>query len=209
MTKKLIFDLDGTLLFLSDEWEAAYQRFIDEYKLNITPKGLYESIGNFEQDNKNLIVSLKILCDYLSNKIGQTITEEMLKQLNDYYNNVPLLNTEKVYEVLSDLSSKYELIAYTNWFTKDQEYRLEKYDLKKFFKKVYGWDIIKTKPSIEGYETITKDNKDDYIMIGDNIKMDIEIPDSLGIKTIFYNRKNIIQDKYNEIENIEELKEIL
>lgn len=38
MIKKIIFDLDNTLLFISSEWEQSYQKFIDKYNLNITPK---------------------------------------------------------------------------------------------------------------------------------------------------------------------------
>ena len=46
-------------------------------------------------------------------------------------------------------------------------------------------------------------------MIGDTIGTDIEPADSIGIKTIFYNRKGIVQDKYTEIKDIEELLNIL
>ena len=38
--KKIIFDLDNTLLFISDDWIGSYQSFIDKYNLNITPEYL-------------------------------------------------------------------------------------------------------------------------------------------------------------------------
>lgn len=207
--KKLIFDLDGTLLFLSDTWEKVYQEFIDTYNLNTIPKELFQTIGTFEKDNSNIIVTKEILCDYVNSKININITVDMLNDLDNRYNDISLLNTDKIYKILEKLSKNYELIAYTNWFTEDQTYRLRKYDLEKFFSKIYGWDIAKLKPSKEGLESIIKGNKEDYIMIGDTILTDMEIADSIGVKTLFYNRKKIIQDKYNEFSEIEELVNIL
>ena len=207
--KKIIFDLDGTLFFLSGDWKSTYQEFIDIYKLNTTPEELFKTIGLFEHENEDIIVSKKTLCDFINSKINIGITETMLNDLNNRYNNIPLLYTDKVYELLKYLSSKYELIAYTNWFTEDQKYRLEKYDLEKFFSKIYGWDIVKLKPSAAGLKDIVKDNIEDYIMIGDIIEMDMETASNLGIKTILYNRKNITQDKYQEVKKIEELVSII
>ena len=90
--------------------------------------------------------------------IGMFYLPPKIKSKIMLLNNIPLLNTDKIYELLEYLSNKYELIAYSNWFTEDQEYRLERYDLKKFFKKVYGWDIIPLKPSTKGPLEITKGN---------------------------------------------------
>ena len=55
-------------------------------------------------------------------------------------------------------------------------------------------------------EIIKNDDIENYIFIGDSIELDIEVPYSMGITTIFYNRKNIKQNKYKEIFKIEELK---
>ena len=56
MIKKIIFDLDNTLLFLSDEWEENFKRFIDKYNLNISANDLFLCIGNFERNMKNIVV---------------------------------------------------------------------------------------------------------------------------------------------------------
>ena len=207
--KKIIFDLDGTLLFLSDDWRNTYQEFIDTYKLNTTAEELFKTIGTLEKELKDLIITKDVLCDYINSKINIGITVDMLNDLDDRYNNIPLLNTDKIYKILDYLASKYELINYTNWFTDDQVYRLKKYNLDKFFTKSYGWDILKLKPSLDELEKLVEGKKEDYIMIGDTIGTDIEPADSIGIKTIFYNRKGIVQDKYTEIKDIEELLNIL
>lgn len=210
MIKKIIFDLDNTLLFLSDEWEENYKRFIDKYNLNISTNDLFLCIGNFEKNMKNIVVSKQKLFEYVSNDLFIDFTTNMILELLEIYDNTSLLNTDAIYDILNYLSEKYELIAYTNWFTDNQIKRLKKYDLDKFFTKVYGWDILPKKPSKEGLSEITKnDDIENYICIGDSIELDIEVPYSMGITTIFYNRKNIKQDKYKEIFKIEELKKIL
>lgn len=210
MIKKIIFDLDNTLLFLSDEWEENCKRFINKYNLNISANDLFLCIGNFEKNMKNIVVSKQKLSEYVSNNLFIDFTTNMILELLEIYDNTSLLNSDTIYNVLNYLSEKYELIAYTNWFTDDQIKRLKKYDLDKFFNKVYGWDILPKKPSKEGLSEIIKnDDIENYICIGDSIELDIEVPYSMGIATIFYNRKNIKQDKYEEIFKIEELKKIL
>lgn len=210
MIKKIVFDLDNTLLFLSDEWEENYKRFIDKYNLNILANDLFLCIGNFEKKMKNIVVSKQKLSEYVSNDLSIDFTTDMILELSEIYNNISLLNTDTIYDVLNYLSEKYELIAYTNWFTDDQIKRLKKYDLDKFFTKVYGWDILPKKPSKEGLSEIIKnDDIENYIFIGDSIELDLEVPYSIGIATIFYNRKNIKQNKYKEFFKIEELKNIL
>ena len=210
MIKKIVFDLDNTLLFLSDEWEENYKRFIDKYNLNISANDLFLCIGNFEKKMKNIVVSKQKLSEYVSNDLSIDFTIDMILELSEIYNNTPLLNTDTIYDALNYLSEKYELIAYTNWFTDDQIKRLKKYDLDKFFTKVYGWDILPKKPSKEGLSEIIKnDDIENYIFIGDSIELDLEVPYSMGIATIFYNRKNIKQNKYKEIFKIKELKNIL
>lgn len=208
--KKLIFDLDNTLLFVSKDWSVYYQKFIDKYNLNITIEHLYNSIEIFEKNSSDIIVTNDYFLKYMRDKISFKITEEIMNDLLNYYADIPLLYTDVVYDILKYLSQNYELIAYTNWFTENQIKRLKNYNLDKFFSKIYGWDILPVKPSKRGLNAIIKDkNIKDFIFIGDNIEYDLELPNSIGIDTIFYNRKGIVQDKYKNILNIEELKKIL
>lgn len=208
--KKIIFDLDNTLLFISPEWKNRYQKFIDRYQLNITPMELYSCIGTFGENNHDIVVTYKIMCDYLNNKLSIEFTEHMFIELLDIYKKIPLLYTDTIFNVLQYLSHKYELIIYTNWFSKNQLDRLKSYNLDQFFSKIYGWDDIEIKPSKVGLKKILENNNiDEYIFIGDDINIDLVVPDSMGMNTIFFNRKSVKQSKFREIFNIEELKEIL
>lgn len=208
--KKIIFDLDNTLLFLSDKWLENIQNFIDEYKLNIEPFALFKVLVHFEEISTDIIITKEYLKNYLSNTLSTNISFDMLNKLFDFYNNIPLLYTDKIYNLLEKLSDKYELITYTNWFTLDQTYRLNKYNLDKFFSHIYGWDILPAKPSVNGLKTIIGNNKlEDFIFVGDNIKSDLELPYEIGMNTVFLNLRGIEQSKYKEIKKIEDLENIL
>lgn len=190
--------------------EQSYQKFIDKYNLSITPKELYSCIGTFEKNINNVIVTNKIMCEYINNRLPLSLTEDMFIELLDGYKNIPLLNTDIIYNVLEYLSHKYELIVYTNWFSKNQIDRLKTYSLDKFFSRIYGWDDLEIKPSKIGIEKIIGSNNiDEYVFIGDNIEFDLEVPYNMGMATIFLNRKSIKQNKFKEVFSIEELKEIL
>ena len=209
-SQKIIFDLDSTLFFLSDKWIETYNNFINKYNLNTSPHELYSTIGKIETSNFDTYINKDFLINFINSQLSLNFDQEKCKEFLEEYANIPLLKIDIVKDVLSYLSNKYELIAYTDWFTDNQILRLKLNGLDKYFSKVYGWDILPVKPSKKGIEEIIKNNNiKDYIFIGDNLEIDIKLPDSMGMETIFYNRKNITQDKYKEIKNLEDLKNIL
>lgn len=208
-SKKIIFDLDNTLLFISDEWIDAYNYFIDKYNLNVSAKELYSTIGTIEKNNPAIYITKQFFIDYINDKLSLEFDEQKCDELLEIYAKIPLKNIEVVENILAYLSNKYELIAYTNWFTDNQILRLKINKIDNYFSKVLGWDVLPVKPSMKGLREIVGNNINNYIFIGDNIDMDIKLPVSIGIETIFYNRKGIFQDEYKEIRNIDELKVIL
>lgn len=210
MIKKIIFDLDNTLLFISEDWKTTYIEFLKKYNLNISTTDLYSCIGNFEKDINDRIITLDLMCEYINKKLHINLTTEMFIDLLELYADIPLLYTDTIYNVLEYLSQKYELIVYTNWFSKNQINRLKKYNLDTFFSKIYGWDDLELKPSKTGIEKIIGDDDiKEYLFIGDNIKADLEIPNQMGMNTIFFNRKGIKQNQFKEVLEIKELKNIL
>ena len=74
--KKIVFDLDGTLLFLANDWESYYQKFINKYNLNVTPKILFSTIGTFEKEYCDRIVTKGTLIEFLNIKLS---TKDMLR----------------------------------------------------------------------------------------------------------------------------------
>ena len=208
--KKIIFDLDNTLLFISSNWNDYYQRLIDKYNFKTTPEELYSTIGSFERNNVDKIITKDYFIKYINEKLPINFTEEILENFLSNYADIPLLNLDIITNVLTYLSQKYELIVYSNWFAESQVLRLRKNNLLQFFTKIYGDDTLPIKPSKRGLEKlIGDDNIEDFVFIGDDISIDLEMPQRIGMDTIFYNRKNIEQDKYREIHDIEELIELL
>ena len=208
--KTIIFDLDNTILFLSNEWEKIYESFIKKYSLNVTAKDLFLTVGKIEKNNSDKCISKEFFVNHINENLSLNIDLNIGDALLDKYARIPLSRVDEVRKLLEYLSSKYEIIAYTNWFTDNQIKRLKLNGLDKYFTKVYGWDILPVKPSRKGLEEIIKDNDmNKYIFIGDNLEGDIILPDSMGMDTIFYNYKNIPQDKYKEVKDIIDLKNIL
>ena len=210
MKKKLIFDLDNTLLFISDDWINTYQKFIDKYNLNISSYDLYNVIDDFEKAYQECIITKELCVSYINKYLNINIDLNMFNDLLDMYKDIDILNTDKVYRILDYLSKDYEIIGYSNWFTDNQIERLRRYNLDKFFNKVYGWDKLNTKPSKHALDIIVgNNNKDEYIFIGDNIEVDLNVPSEMGIRTIFFNYKGVEQNIFEEIHTLDELKDVL
>ncbi len=208
--RKIIFDLDGTLLFLSDKWLEMGDDLASKYQTDIPVKELFYVISQVEKDNPDKYITKEFLIDYINSKLPLGLGQRELEMLLEEYAKIPLLDVDAVKNTLSYLSDKYDLVAYTNWFTDNQILRLKLNGLDGYFKKVFGWDVLPTKPSKKGLDEIMGgDDVKDYVFVGDSIEMDLELPDSIGMETILLNRKNIIQDKYREIRNISELEGLL
>ena len=141
MIKKIIFDLDNTLLFISEEWKTTYIEFLKKYNLNISPTDLYSCIGNFEKD-------IKSVTDYINDNIGknlsiQTISKNtglskssLYKKFHKYYNctvseyiNKKRVENSKELLIKTDLSI--EIIAQQVGFNSTQYYS-------KTFKEIVG-----------------------------------------------------------------------
>ena len=116
--------------------------------------------------------------------------------------------SQEIKETLEYLNNKYELVVLTNWFTECQCKRLESVCILKYFKKVYGTDLIPMKPNKESFIEVIGDlNKEECLMVGDNLEVDIKVPYEMGMNVYHLNKYGIT--KYPTIKKIEELKEKL
>ena len=208
--KKIIFDLDNTLLFLSGSWKTCYEAFIKKNNLAVDAETLFKLIGDFERNHPDEILTISDLLNELNKNANFKLTDVALHELEVEYAKIPLENLPEVKELLEYLATKYELIAYSNWFTSNQLRRLKLNQLDHYFSRIYGWDIIPSKPSKSAIlDIVNGDNIEDYTFIGDQIEYDLEIPKQLGMKVILFNRTSINQDEYQEVRSIADLKKIL
>ena len=83
---------------------------------------------------------------------------------------------------------------------------MEKLDILKYFDEVYGGDY-KSKPNREAFiNAMGEYKKEECVMVGDNIEMDIKPALDLGIKTYLYGKKS---EMCKTIEKISDLMEVL
>ena len=211
--KKIIFDLDNTLMMFDKKYINSYCKVLKNNNFDSSydqALSLFESVDRYEKQGKKY--NKQDLLDFVNKDLNKNYKMKLVDEILDiigtcWINPVSL----ELVDTLKYLSTKYELYVLTNWFTAPQAKRLENVGILKYFKKVVGADMVSPKPAIEAFSYIIKDtNLKDCMMIGDNIDIDIKGALNAGIKTILYDYKNIYNGfTGNRITKIEELKEML
>lgn len=211
--KKIIFDLDNTLMMFDKKYINSYCKVLKNNNFDSSydqALSLFESVDRYEKQGKKY--NKQDLLDFVNKDLNKNYKMKLVDEILDiigtcWINPVSL----ELVDTLKYLSTKYELYVLTNWFTEPQAKRLENVGILKYFKKVVGADMVSPKPALEAFSYIIKDtNLKDCMMIGDNIDIDIKGALNAGIKTILYDYKNIYNGfTGNRITKIEELKEML
>lgn len=121
------------------------------------------------------------------------------------------------HELLTNLYGKYKLFATSNGPFKQQDFRLEKADMKKYFSGLFISEAVGAmKPSKEYFDYCIENanaKKDEIVLIGDSLTADIAGGRNAGIKTVWFNHdradipENKIWDYY--VESLDEIKNIL
>jgi len=204
MIKRIIFDLDNTLIPWKEEYKNAIKNTIEYEKLDIDYLKVDEVIEEYEnyydkytKENMIYLINKKFNLDLKVDFIDKWLYE--LGYMSDV--------NEVLIDTLEYLSKKYELVILTNWFKESQIPRIKKARIDKYFKEIYGGDNF-IKPNPISFKTACGNyDIDECIMIGDNYKIDIEGALNIGMKVIMITDKEIKNVK--TIKNINELKEIL
>ncbi len=207
MIKKLIFDLDNTLIMWKDEYVNALKQTLKDHNINEDGDYVNSLIDNYEEhfDKYNKETLLNYINKNIKSKIDMNFIEDFLYNIG--FMSEP---NEEVIDTLEYLSKKYELVVLTNWFKEPQTNRLKTAKIDKYFKKVFGGEEI-IKPNKQAFINATENTPlDECIMIGDSYNIDILGAHNAGIKPIFMNPKNKEnKDNFQEIKTISELKNIL
>ena len=194
MIKKIIFDLDNTLIDWIDEYDYALRDTLIKYNINFDYGLLSNAIDEYDYTSK--IYNSYDLMNYLNNKYNLGITIDFI---NDWLKELGKQGkpNKGVVELLEYLHNKYELVVLTNWESNCQINRLKSAGIYKYFKGVYGGEVYK-KPSYEAFKkAIEPYMESECIMVGDSMKFDIEPAKKLGIKTyhVGYDIKSILDLK--------------
>ena len=207
MIKKLIFDLDNTLIMWKDEYVDAIAKSISKFNIKCDPNYMSNLVDEYE--NYYDRYDKDLLIEFINERIDSKVD---MNFINDFLYNIGFCGDvdDSVIDTLEYLSGKYELVVLTNWFTEAQSNRLRSADIDKYFSKVYGGDLI-LKPEKQAFINAAGNTKlEECIMIGDSYNLDVMGAYNAGIRPIFMNPKHKEnKNNFEEIEKLSDLKDIL
>lgn len=210
MIKRIIFDLDGTLLLpnYSDE-EYYFQRILKPGDQKKFIPQIAKLLSSYEQEYT--FYDEKTLSTFLTEKSGVGITPEMIKGWRNVvsnYNSSVVPGAIEALEYFKGLGCS--MVILTNWFSEDQLYRMKKASIDRYFETVYGEGCLK--PCRESYILAAGNfEPSECLVIGDSLDNDVYGAYRAGIDAIFYNPKG--EGTYNKhlvksIRDLRKLKEI-
>lgn len=208
MIKKIIFDIDNTLIDFPKDYESSYKKILERHGSNLSGKDLYDSIGTYEFDKNNIYYDKERLLYTINKKLRTNFNMDFMDDFFKMYDNFVTPLDDGVIETLEYLKDKYKLVILSNWFTDTQKARLKEVGILEYFDEIYGTDIIPMKPRKECFMSVIGDLKpEECVMIGDSLEMDIKVPYEIGMQVYHLNKFGT--SKYPTIRKIEELKEML
>ena len=170
MIKRLIFDLDDTLIIWKKEYEKIVNMALEDLNYPYTQK-LCDDINNAETEYEANIkyFNKKEMLNYINKKLNINLPLKFMdKWLEKASYCVPEKLDDKTYDILEYLSKKYDLVILTNWFTNFQIERLKLVGIQKYFKEIYGAEKY-AKPQKESYiQAMGKNLPEECAAIGDN-----------------------------------------
>jgi HAD superfamily hydrolase (TIGR01549 family) len=210
--KRIIFDIDDTILMWKSEYALYSIKIFDKYNIKYDSEFLkkFDNIIDNYTDKEYVLSKGKLL-----NAINTGLnTNFSFAFIDDVINEVNKCYEEASYELVSTLeylSKRYDVVALSNWFSESQLKRLERAGIAKYFNNVYGPPDVLLKPHPASFTTAMGPYRpNECIMIGDSIKDDMVTSKEVGMDTILCNlKKKNIEYSGKMIYKIEELKDLL
>lgn len=183
MIKRLIFDIDGTLICgvdFTDAVSKTLQKFdiysSENVELVLNAMLTYENVYN------NYIIEnyLKHISKYLGIKLDKDFMRLYFEELKTVVN---YNDKEILIKKIDELSKRYELVLLSNYFEESQRSRLKTLGVDDYFTEYYG-EII-SKPDINVFLLAKGKHKiEECVMIGDSKKYDVTPAKSIGMPVI-------------------------
>jgi len=222
----VFFDLDHTLWDFDKNSDLAFQKvfvkqnislriedFLTVYKpINFNYWKLFREDKVTKQELRygRLKKSFDTLNYTISDDIIDEIAENYLEFLPDFNHLF-----EGAFEILDYLKDKYELHIITNGFEEVQNNKMKSSKIYHYFDKIITSESVgvkKPNPKVFTYALdIAKANKENSIMIGDNLEADIQGAINVGMRAIHCNFDNVSDNKSNllSVSSLLEIKQYL
>lgn len=217
--KLLIYDVDGTLVYFKTLFSLLKESFeihgipfkkeyFDEYILAISTS-LNENKNDF--GHRSLSISFdryfKIIKNY--NVSGKDYLDTLLNLEYKY-----TYSFDGVKETLEYLYKLYPQVISTNWFAHSQKVKINKFDLLKYFQKIYSCELYYPKPNKKHFERISNDynvSPKECLIIGDSVTD--SAASNYGYNTLLVDYDNKKENIYNlstsVVNDFKDIKKIL
>lgn len=205
MIKRLVFDIDGTLI-AGVSFRKAEENILRRAKMfsNENLEKLEFAISDYEKHFNNY--NKKDFLEHINNLLNVNLEQNFMEDIIEECKGIVTDTSDKMLEMLNELSLKYEMVLLSNFFEEVQLGKLNKMGIGKFFTEFYGEKL--TKPNKQVYIDACKDRKPhECVMIGDTFKIDIEPAREIGMHTIYINPRG--EDvKYQDIVSISKVEDL-
>ena len=206
MVKRIIFDLDNTLIPWDKKWDIAVKETMDEFGINYELKDLdnyQKAIAEYENRETRYSVDrlVSFFSEYMNMELSQEFFESWMKKLSVL---VPSRN-EKLISMLERLSKKYSLVVATNWFKKQQVSKLKLCGILDYIDEVITGENFDIKPNIDMFNYFKQGYDDkEVVMVGDKYEVDIKGANDAGLHGYLITT----DPKYNSSEQCTVIKDI-
>lgn len=204
MKKRLIWDLDGTLIEGADFYDSV-RHLLEHFEVSFCEQDIQNYLLAMQKVEEELTsYQIKSYSAYLSKNTNLLITPEMIKYyLRHAERLIPKQSVnEDIIDFLKYAKDKYESVILTNYFTEAQRRRVELMGIDHYFSEIYGGDEY-IKPDELAFRIACGNVPPrNCIMIGNDYKIDIEGAKKAGLNAIWYNKNG----DYNNLEEFNDYK---
>lgn len=218
MIKRVIFDIDNTLIPWKKEYFKEIDKALTEHGIEHTEEDYQKIVEAFNKyENKYFSFDINLMTEFVREYTKKNYSKELIYDFIKRWSKCTPNEPDKtIVETLEYLKDKYEIVILTDWFQAPQKDRLRKVNILKYFQYVYAAENTKRKPYKEAFLSAIGENKpEECIMIGDNFERDVEGAINAGLEAVYYTKystnhpKKETSKKYYTISEIKELKTIL
>ena len=166
MIKKIIFDIDNTLIPWKKEYNYEINKALEKLNIPYTEEEATKiSIAFEEYENAYLTFQKDKMVQFINEYTKKQYPKELVYEIiKGWESCVPEQIEPEIIEVLEYLKEKYELVILTDWYVDSQKARLEKVGILQYFQEVYGTEKTKRKPYPEAFFQAIGNNKPEKLM---------------------------------------------
>lgn len=204
MLKRIIFDLDDTLIPWQSKYNLAFAEALKEHQLNLDYSLVSELISTYY--NYYSRTTINDMIEHIKRVYGAKVDEKFILTWLQKLGKMSSIDSTLI-KTLEYLEKKYELVVLTNWFYESQFKRLQTAQIASYFIDVIGGDDY-LKPNPLSFMMALGNNRSrDCLMVGDNYEIDIKPAQMLGLQTCLISSEKT--NKCLTIPNVYALRRIL